>query len=247
MVVRKKAVENPECIKKIESLLKEVHIDYTQVAPYILAFVHRSIVNERPDFAPEHNERLEFLWDAVLELVVTQNIFLSFPEYDEGKLTDIRSALVRGKNLAQISKNLAFDRYLLLWNGEEMSWGKNNEYILANCLEAFLWAIFIDAGYQEAKKFIDEFIYSTLKSIFENNLLKDYKSLAQEYAQAEFDITPTYKILADFGPDHDKIFEVWIYLKDQLIGTGKWSSKKKAQEVAAEEAFLNKENWKKPL
>ena len=244
MVVTKKATLNQECIKKIEELLKKVGVQYINTAPYILAFVHRSIVNEKPDFAPEHNERLEFLWDAVLELVVTQNLFEQYPHFDEWKLTDIRSALVRWKNLCVISKNLNFDQYLILWNWEELSGGRANEYILANCVESFLGAILIDAGFEEAKKFIDSHIYSSLTSIFESQLLKDYKSLAQEYAQAEYDITPTYKILADFWPDHDKVFEVGIYLGEIQIWIGKGSSKKKAQEMAAQEAYLCKESWK---
>lgn len=246
MVVTKKAVEHQDCINKVTGLLVKLQVEYTSVSPYILSFIHRSIVNEKPDFAPEHNERLEFLWDAVLELAITENLFSEFPDYDEWKLTDIRSAIVRGKNLAIISKDLGFDQFLFLGNGEELSWGRSNEYILANCVEAFLWAIFIDAWFVQAKRFVDTYIYSSLKHIFENNLLKDFKSLVQEYAQAEYDVTPTYKIHADFWPDHDKVFEVWIYIGETLVWVGKGSSKKKAQEGAAQEAYMTRESWNIP-
>lgn len=244
MVVTKKATENEECIKKLQWLLGELWVTHKSITGYIEAFIHRSIVNERPDFAPKHNERLEFLWDAVLELVITENLFLEYKEKNEGELTDIRSALVRGKNLAQVSKNIGFDKYLLLGNGEELSGGRENEYILANCLEAFLWALYLDGGFVESKKFIDAHIYAKLQDLSDDTLFKDYKSLVQEYAQAEYDITPNYKLITDSGPDHDKVFEVGIYLNEILIGTGKGSSKKKAQESAAEDAYMGREKWK---
>lgn len=244
MVVTKKATESQECIEKVSLLLQKLNIHYVEVTPFIEAFIHRSIVNEKPDFAPKHNERLEFLGDAVLELVITDNLFIQYPEKKEGELTDIRSSLVRWKNLAQVAKNLEFDKYLFLWNGEELSGGRTNEYILANTLEAFLWATYLDSGLVEVKKFIDTHIYASLQDMSDDKNFKDYKSLIQEFAQAEYDITPHYQLIDETWPDHDKIFEVGVYVWEILVGMWDWSSKKKAQESAAEKGYLSREEWK---
>jgi ribonuclease-3 len=204
-----------------------------------LAFIHRSIVNERPDFAPKHNERIEFLWDAVLELIITEKLYLDFPEKPEWELTDIRSALVRWRNLAIISRELNFMEYLILWKWEVKSWWKEKDYILANTFEAFLWAIYLDLWYEKAKEIVLKYVYSKLEEILEEKWVKDYKSLIQEYSQAEFAITPRYEILEHSWPDHDKIYISWIYLKDKEIWRWEWSSKKKSQEAAAENAYKN--------
>jgi len=144
MVIRKKAIENEVYIDKISKLLNNLDLEYNDISLYILAFIHRSIVNEKPDFTPEHNERLEFLWDAVLELIITDHLYKNFPDKTEGELTDIRSALVRWRNLANISKKLWFSEHLILWKGEELWWGKDNDYLLANVVEAVIWAIYLD-------------------------------------------------------------------------------------------------------
>lgn len=238
MVITKKAIESDIIISKISQLLENLGIPYNQISHYILAFIHRSIVNERPDFAPEHNERLEFLWDAVLELIITNNLFKEYPEKPEWELTDIRSALVRGSNLAKIAKEIHLDDYLLLGKWEEL-WGwRENNYLLANTIEALLWAIYIDLWFTDAEKFVIKYIYPTLTSILENNLTKDYKTVFQEFAQAKYDITPTYQILSESWPDHDKNFKVWAYLHEKICWEGTGSSKKKAQEQAAKDSFL---------
>jgi len=224
--------------KKILWLLNEINLVPKDISLYILAFIHRSIVNERPDYTPEHNERLEFLWDAVLELVITDALYNKFSKKSEWELTDIRSALVRWRNLAEIAKKLNFSEYLFLWKWEEKTWWRENDYILANTLEAFLWAIYLDLWIDIARDFILEYIFSTLEWILENKLTKDFKTIFQEFAQAEFDITPDYKNLLESGPDHNKTFTVWIYLWDKQVGEWIWSSKKKAQEKAAEDAYL---------
>lgn len=238
MVIVKKAIESEAQIQKISKLLENLEIKYKNPSFYILAFIHRSIVNEKPDFTPEHNERLEFLWDAVLELVITENLFKNFPEKTEWELTDIRSAIVRGKNLAKIAKNLGFASFLLLGKWEEKSGWRDNEYLLANVVEAFIWAIYIDLWLEESKIFIDKYIYSSISEILEANSIKEYKTLIQELIQAKMDITPTYNVLAESWADHEKIFTVWIYFKDELIEKWVWSSKKKAQEDAAKNAYL---------
>lgn len=244
MVLTREITHNKEIIEKVSLLLWKLNINYINIDNYIRSFVHRSIVNERPDFAPEHNERLEFLWDAVLELVITDNLYNDFKEKNEWELTDIRSALVRGKNLATISKKLDFSEYLFLWKWEELGWWRSSDYLLANTLEAFIWAIYLDLWIDEAKVFINNYIYSTLTWILESNNYKDFKSLIQEYSQAEFDITPTYEVLLEEWPDHDKNFKVWVFIWESLIWTWFWSSKKKAQEDAAKNAYENKDKWK---
>ncbi|MDD3793559.1 MAG: ribonuclease III [Candidatus Gracilibacteria bacterium] len=238
MVITKKAVENQIYIDKIGNLILSLDIDFKDISNYILAFIHRSIVNEKPDFAPEHNERLEFLGDAVLELVVTDNLFNDYPEKTEGELTDIRSAIVRGRNLSNVAKKLNFSEYLLLGKGEEKSGGRDNDYLLANVVEAVIGAIYVDLGFIESKNFIEKHIYPVVHEVIKNNLTKDYKTTIQELAQANFDVTPTYKVLEEIGLDHDKIFTVGIYFGEILKGTGKGSSKKKAQEQAAYDAYL---------
>lgn len=239
MVIRKKAIESEALIEKFEKLLIKLEIDYKEISHYILAFIHRSVVNEKPDYAPEHNERLEFLWDAVLELVITNNLFRNYPKKTEWELTDIRSAIVRGTNLSKIARKLNFSEYLVLWKWEEMTGWRTNDYLLANVVEALLWAIYIDLWLNEATKFIDKHIYPSVDEIIKNNLTKDFKTTIQEYAQAEFEVTPSYQVLSETWLDHDKTFEVWVYLWEKLVWTWIWSSKKKAQEKAAENWFNN--------
>lgn len=239
MVLPKKAIESEALAEKFEKLLEKLEIKHTNISHYILAFIHRSVVNEKPEYAPEHNERLEFLWDAVLELIVTNNLYRDYPKKTEWELTDIRSALVRWTNLSKIAKSLDFSEYLVLWKWEEMTWWRNNDYLLANVVEAILWAIYLDLWIEESTIFVNKYIYPTITEILEKNLTKDYKTTIQEYAQAEFEITPSYKVLEESWLDHDKTFNVWIYLWEKLVWEGKWSSKKKAQEKAAENGFNN--------
>ncbi len=239
MVATQRVTKNTKYKKKYSQFLESLHIDYKKIKYYILAFIHRSIVNEQPDFAPEHNERLEFLWDAVLELVVTNELYRSFPEKSEWELTDIRSAIVRWRNLAIVSKRLWFNEYLILGNGERKSGWENNNYILANTVESFIGAIYLDLWYSQASDFILQHIYSTLDDILEKKLFKDAKSSLQEYIQAQYDITPHYKLLWEQWPDHDKNFELGVYMWEKLLWKWTGSSKKKAEESAAENAYTS--------
>lgn len=239
MVIRKKAINSEALIEKFEKLLSRLDIKHKDISHYILAFIHRSVVNEKPDYTPEHNERLEFLGDAVLELVITNNLFLDYPKKTEWELTDIRSALVRWTNLAKTAKSLNFSEYLVLWKWEELTWWRKNDYLLANVVEALIGAIYMDLWLWIATKFINTHIYPFVNDIIENNLIKDYKTTIQEYAQAVYEITPNYVVLTESGLDHDKTFEVWVYLWDNMIWKWTWSSKKKAQEKAAEDWFNN--------
>lgn len=239
MVMREKAINSQALIEKVEKLLLNLDIQAKNISHYILAFIHRSVVNEKPDYAPEHNERLEFLWDAVLELVITNNLFREYPKKTEWELTDIRSAIVRWTNLSKVARKLDFAQYLVMWKWEEKTWWRDNDYLLANVVESLLWAIYIDLWIDTATIFINKYIYPSINEILENNLTKDYKTTIQEYAQAEYDITPNYKVINESWLDHDKTFEVWVYLWEKNIWTWIWSSKKKAQEKAAENWFNN--------
>lgn len=207
------------------------------------ALTHRSYINEHPDYAYPHNERLEFLGDAVLELIVTEHLYLNYAN-PEGDLTNWRAALVNAKTLAGMSRDLNFEEYLLLSKGEARDKdSKARMYIMANAIEAIIGSIYLDGGTKAAKKFIDEHILSHLKNILEKELYVDAKSKFQETAQELLGITPTYKVLEEKGPDHAKEFTVGIFLDRDLVAVGRGSSKQEAQ-VAAAEAGLDARSWR---
>ena len=206
------------------------------------AFIHRSYLNENPEFSLEHNERLEFLGDAVLELVVTEHLYKEHPKNDEGELTKWRAALVNTKMLTQVSEELGFNDFLLLSRGEIKELGKARQYILANTFEALIGSIYLDLGYKEADKFIKKYLLSKLPDIIQNKLYKDTKSHFQEKSQDVEGITPVYKVIKEWGPDHKKKFIVGVFLGENLIAEGEGYSKQEAEEEAAREA-LKVKNW----
>lgn len=209
----------------------------------IQAITHRSYLNEHADFPHEHNERLEFLGDAVLELVVTEYLYRTYPN-PEGELTNWRAALVNAKTLAGIANQLAFETFLLLSKGEARDANsKARMYILANAIEAIIGAIYLDGGFDAAGKFITTHILSHLEFILQNELYVDPKSKFQETAQEILGITPNYKVLEETGPDHSKEFTVGLFLEKELVGIGRGSSKQEAQ-VAAAQAGLEAKGWK---
>jgi ribonuclease-3 len=198
------------------------------------ALVHRSYLNEHPDFKFSNNERLEFLGDAVLEIVVTEYLYLQFPNTPEGDLTNWRASLVNAKMLHIIASELGVEDYLLLSKGEAKDKNtKARQYILANAVEAIIGAIYLDQGLEVAKKFILERIVTKLDNILKNELYLDPKSKFQEMSQEKVGITPTYKILKEEGPDHEKVFTVGLCLQEELVATGQGSSKQEAQVDAA--------------
>ena len=204
------------------------------------ALVHRSYLNENPGFALAHNERLEFLGDAVLELVVTEYLYLNYPN-PEGELTNWRAALVNARTLADIAQNLNLGEYLYLSRGEAKgSSGKARQYILANALESLIGAIYLDLGMDAAKEFITKNILSRLSNVLTNHLYLDPKSKFQEIAQEKVGVTPHYLVLDEAGPDHAKIFRVGLYLGDEMVAEGQGSSKQEAQVDAAEKALILK-------
>ncbi len=201
------------------------------------ALVHRSYINENPEFALDHNERLEFLGDAVLELVVTDHLYHKY-NLAEGEMTNLRSAVVRGKTLSTVAQELELDDFLLLSRGEQKDTGKARQYILANAVEAVIGAVYVDQGYEAAKQVIDAHIVSKLQEIVDKGLHIDNKSRFQEMAQEKFRVTPVYKVIEETGLDHEKQFIVGAYLGEKLLGQGSGSSKQEAQQQAAKQAII---------
>lgn len=207
------------------------------------ALVHRSYLNEHADFYLDHNERLEFLGDAVLELIVTEYLYRTFPDQPEGELTNWRASLVNAKMLAVIAGELGLEENLYLSKGESKdSNSKARQFILADAVEALIGAIYLDRGSETAKGFISEKIISKLDHILKNELYFDPKSKFQEISQERYGITPHYKVLKEEGPDHAKVFEVGLFVADELVSVGTGSSKQEAQVEAAKEG-LSKKGW----
>lgn len=207
------------------------------------AMVHRSYLNEHRDFELEHNERLEFLGDAVLELVSTEYLYNNFSN-PEGELTNFRSALVNGKMLATVAGEVGLEEHLMMSRGEEKDTGKARQYLLANSVEAVIGAIYLDQGYDPAKKFITEKILSHMEDILEEKLYEDPKSKFQEEAQEQIGVTPSYHVEKEWGPDHDKHFIVGAYIGTEKIAEGEGTSKQSAQRRAAEKGLAVK-GWNK--
>ncbi len=227
--------------KNLKSLEKTIGTKFNDENLLKQALVHRSYLNEHPGFALDHNERLEFLGDAVLELVVTEYLYNKYPN-PEGELTNWRASLVNSKILSKIASDIDFENCLFLSKGEQKDTGKARQFILANAMESLIGAIYLDQGWDAAKTFITKFILSELPEILDKKLYLDPKSSFQEMAQEKAGITPSYKVLSESGPDHDKEFEIGIYLKTELVATGTGSSKQEAQEDAARNA-LEEKGW----
>ena len=206
------------------------------------ALVHRSYINEHPSFALAHNERLEFLGDAVLELVVTEYLFKNYPN-PEGELTNWRAALVNAKILSDTAHEFELYDYLYLSRGESKdNNAKAKNYILANAFEAVIGAIYLDRGFKAIQKFISDKLLVKLDYILEHQLYLDAKSHFQEITQEKVGITPNYKVLEESGPDHNKKFVIGAYLGEELVAKGEGTSKQEAQMSAAENALIQWEN-----
>ena len=216
-------------------------IEFKDIQYLITAFTHRSYLNEHRKTVSEHNERLEFLGDAVLELVVTEYLYTNFSE-PEGILTNWRSSLVRTESISAAASKLGYEPLLRLSRGEKRGTDRARAQILANCFEAVIGAIYLDQGYEAAKSLIDKAILSTFAEILSTGSWMDPKSRMQEVAQSEFGYTPAYKVVEEVGPDHDKVFTVIVTVNDKEYGSGKGPSKQAAQQAAAEMALkkLNK-------
>lgn len=205
------------------------------------ALTHRSYLNEHQEDGLEHNERLEYLGDAVLELATTHFLFEKFPYEDEGVLTSYRSALVNTVSLLDVAEKLQVNDFLRLSKGEAKDTGRARNFIIANSIEAIIGAIYIDQGYEASQKFIKENFLCKIDEVIEKNLWHDAKSHFQEKAQEFAKITPNYKVLEEIGPDHDKRFKVGVFLNDKLVAEGEGVSKQEAEQLAASNGLKAKQ------
>jgi len=225
-------------MKPLEEFEKQYSLDFHDKFLLETAFTHRSYVNESGDKHTIHNERLEFLGDAVLEILVSEYLFYKFPDLPEGLLTTYRSASVRMESLADVSLELGLGLYLRMAKGEEATGGRTKPYILANTFEAFLGALFLDQGIEACKKFLSSVFFGKIDKVITEKTYVDNKSRLQELLQEKSRQMPTYKVLQETGPDHDKTFIVGVYLKNaEMLGRGVGKTKQQAQQEAAKEAL----------
>lgn len=211
-------------------------VTFNDIELLLTAFTHRSYLNEHRKTVREHNERLEFLGDAVLELIVTEYLYGNYSD-PEGVLTNWRSSLVRTESISAAADNFGFEPLLRLSRGEKRGTERARAQILANSFEAVIGALYLDQGYEAAKRFITESILSTFEQILESGSWQDSKSQLQELAQSREAATPAYKVIREEGPDHEKTFTVGVYVAGKLRGQGSGPSKQAAQQAAAEKAL----------
>jgi len=228
-------------MKDFSKLEKKLNIEFKNQDLLIQAFIHRSYLNEYPRFKLSHNERLEFLGDAILEQVVTEYLFKSYPKKSEGELTSWRAALVNAKMLTKTAQDLGFNDFLLLSQGESREKGKARQYILADTFEAFIGSLYLDQGIEVCQDFIGKNLIKKLSKIIKECLFRDAKSQFQEESQEKVGITPIYKVLEERGPDHNKHFIIGVFLGKDLVAKGNGSSKQEAEEEAAKQALKIKE------
>lgn len=217
----------------LNQLEKEINIKFKDRNLLQSSLTHRSYLNENRSWPLPHNERLEFLGDAVLELVTTEYLYRNFPN-PEGELTNLRSALVNYKMLAEIAASINLDKYILLSKGEAKDLGRARQVILANAIEALIGAIYIDQGFAVSEEFVNKFIIGQLAKIVSGGKVLDPKSKFQELTQEKMGVTPHYRVLAEWGPDHNKQFEVGVFVQDRQMAKGQGSSKQEAEISAAE-------------
>jgi len=229
-------------VNNISQLEEKLSLKFNNKDLLTQALTHRSYLNENSSWKLGHNERLEFLGDAVLELVMTEHLYREFPDKPEGELTSFRAALVNSRMLSDVSVELAINDYLLLSRGEAKDVGRARQFILANAFEALVGAIYLDSGYDAVAEFIHRVLTPRMSDVLSKKLYKDPKSLFQEEAQERVGITPTYEVTREWGPDHDKHFIVGVFLNEELVAEGEGPSKQSAQEEAAR-AALHAKGW----
>lgn len=228
--------------KNITALENKINVTFADKQLLQRAVTHRSYLNENPEKDISHNERLEFLGDAVLELITTDFLFTNYPDRPEGELTAIRAALVNTDSISQAATEIAVESHLRLSKGEAQDTGRGRDFILANTYEALIGAIYLDQGYAAAEGFVAETLLTKAETIIAEDSWRDAKSVFQEEAQERMSITPTYKTLQESGPDHDKTFTVGVFLEDTKAGEGAGPSKQEAEQAAAQ-AALDARNW----
>ena len=221
----------------IKKLSKTLKIKIKNENLYEIAFTHRSYLNEHPNYENPSNERLEFLGDAVLQLISSEYLFDTYKNSPEGDLTNYRAAIVCTTSLAAEAGRLGFGEFLFLSNGEEATGGREREYILANTFEAVLGAIYLENGLEKCKKFVEKELLYKIEDIIKNETYKDAKSKFQEMAQEKFSVTPNYKVEDSWGQDHKKTFKIAVYLEKDKYGEGEGKSKQRAEQKAANNAI----------
>jgi ribonuclease-3 len=221
----------------LEKLEKKLGIPFKNKDLLTEALTHRSYLNEFPRWHLPHNERLEYLGDAVLELLVSEELFTKFPTYPEGQLTVLRAALVNYQILAKVAEGLGLVNFILMSRGEKKDTGKAREVILANAMEAVIGAIYLDQGFEEMRPFVRKFVMSNLDEVLTTRSYKDAKSELQEMTQEKLKVTPNYRILEESGPAHKRIFKMGVYFGDKLIASGEGASKQEAELEAAKNAL----------
>jgi ribonuclease III len=226
--------------KDLRALEEILGVVFNDKSILLSAITHRSYLNENRNATHDHNERLEFLGDAVLELVVTDYLFRQYSDKPEGELTAIRAALVNTVSLSATSEKLGVNQYLLMSKGEAKDEGRARQYILANVFEAFVGAMYLDQGYDVAAAFIAKHLFPKTENIVRNRLWQDPKSRFQELSQEYVSVTPTYQLLSQEGPDHDRVFTIGVFLRNELVAEGMGRSKQEAEQQAAERAIAAK-------
>jgi len=221
----------------VKKLSKTLKIKIKDENLYKIAFTHRSYLNEHPDYENPSNERLEFLGDAVLQLISSEYLFENYKESPEGELTNFRAAIVCTTSLAVEAGRLGFGEFLFLSNGEEATGGRDREYILANTFESVLGAMYLEKGLEQCTKFVEKELLYKIKEIIENESYKDAKSKFQEISQEKFGITPNYVVEDSWGQDHKKTFKIAVFLDDKKYGEGEGKSKQRAEQKAASDAI----------
>ncbi|OQB06119.1 MAG: Ribonuclease 3 [bacterium ADurb.Bin212] len=224
----------------INDFENSIGIEFSDKSLIETVFTHRSYLNEHRSLDIEHNERLEFLGDAVLELCTTEYLYKTFPDKAEGEMTNWRSALVKGESLSAEAKRLGMNELLKTSRGESKNTGKARDLLLANALEALIGCIYLDKGYEASYSFVEKNVVYKLPDILKKGLYYDPKSKFQEMSQDQLGITPTYEMISESGPDHAKIFVMGAYINNEKVGEGQGASKQRAQSEAASNAL---ENW----
>ena len=223
----------------LSELMSKLGIEFKNEQLLLEALTHRSYLNENPGADTDHNERMEFLGDAVLELVVSEHLFNTYTNRPEGDLTSFRAATVRTTTLADVSREIGTGEYLRMSKGEEATGGRDKDYLLANVFESVLGALYLDQGYSACVEFVEKWLHPRLEHIVKYRWDIDAKTKFQEIAQNLFKTTPVYKLISSEGPDHEKVFTMAVCIGDKEFGRGVGTSKQKAEESAAEIGIKN--------
>lgn len=227
-----------EYIIKLKQLQKKIHYKFRKFHFLQEALTHTSYVNENPQIKLKSNETLEFLGDSVLGLLITEYLYIKFPDFSEGKLSILKSTLVSEQVLADLSKALDLGEYLILGKGEDKGLTRMRHSVLSNALESIIGSIYLSGGLKAARKFVYRIYKDRLKDIQQSDILGSYKNRLQHYTQTEFGCMPVYKIVSEKGPSHNKIYEIAVSFNDRVYGSGKGSSKKRAEQEAARDALI---------